>query len=318
MKKYIRNKIGDYRSIELSDHQNAALVSIIIPVYNGEKTIRRAIESCLAQSYEKYEIIVVDNASTDSTQSIVESFGSECIRYIYLEQKGRSLARNEGLARAYGDYIQFLDADDELDSEKLSRSIRMINESQCLAVQCTTVYIKNGREVQRLQPYSGRDFYFRLLTGNTIPINSMVIARSLCRKFPVGIDYCEDWVFWLESLKNAAVAFDTDYAGALVMITSDNTMKNINAMKDYELRVLLQYMKVRLPLKSAMQRRVKIAKRYLEYLACGHSHQMQIDAAASEDIMLKTLRKLIRIQRLQRFVATRADKASRNNLYVQQ
>lgn len=100
----------------------APLVSIIIPCYNSEAYIGDAIDSALAQTYSRKEIIVVDDGSTDASLSIVHSYGDQ-IRWESGPNRGACAARNRGLALARGDLIQFLDADDLLDSQKLDRQI---------------------------------------------------------------------------------------------------------------------------------------------------------------------------------------------------
>lgn len=89
------------------------LVSIVIPVYNGADFIARSLASCLAQTYSKIEILVVDDGSADETASIVESMGDP-VRLLRQQNAGPAAARNQGVALAQGDLIHFLDADDEL------------------------------------------------------------------------------------------------------------------------------------------------------------------------------------------------------------
>ena len=87
-------------------------VSIILPVFNGEKFIKKAIESVLNQSLNDFELIVINDGSTDSTADIINSFEDNRIRIINQSNKGPGQARNNGLKIASGDYIMFLDADD--------------------------------------------------------------------------------------------------------------------------------------------------------------------------------------------------------------
>ena len=87
------------------------LVSVIIPVYNGEAFLRNAVHSIQQQSYQRIEIIIIDDGSTDGTADIAKSFGSD-VRYVYQSNKRLPGARNTGLGQATGDIIGFLDADD--------------------------------------------------------------------------------------------------------------------------------------------------------------------------------------------------------------
>lgn len=103
------------------------LVSIVIPVHDGGATIARALDSVLGQTYEPIEIIVIDDASTDATSTILTSYAENRVRVIStIDNKGPSEARNIGIRAASGDYIAFLDADDEWRSDKLSKQMTLM------------------------------------------------------------------------------------------------------------------------------------------------------------------------------------------------
>ena len=97
--------------------ENNPLVSVIIPVYNGERYLRQAIESVLAQSYRPIEILVVDDGSTDGTADIARSYPE--VRYIHQANQGQGAAMNAGIKVSGGEYISFLDADDLWPPDKL-------------------------------------------------------------------------------------------------------------------------------------------------------------------------------------------------------
>jgi glycosyltransferase involved in cell wall biosynthesis len=100
---------------------NNPLISVIIPVYNGEKYLAEAIESVLSQTDFRLDVIVVDDGSTDNTARVAESFGS--VRYHYQMNAGVGAARNKGIVMAYGDYFAFLDADDLWMTDKIKRQL---------------------------------------------------------------------------------------------------------------------------------------------------------------------------------------------------
>ena len=87
-------------------------VSVIIPTYNRAAYVKEAIDSVLGQSYEDYEIIVVDDGSSDDTNAVVKGFGDSRIRYIYQKNKGISGARNTGIRNARAQFVALLDSDD--------------------------------------------------------------------------------------------------------------------------------------------------------------------------------------------------------------
>ncbi len=101
------------------------MISVIIPAYNAVQCIGRAINSVLGQSYSDREIIVIDDGSTDNTAKVVRQYGDK-VHYIHQENAGAGVARNTGLAAAKGDWIAFLDADDEWLPDKLKKQMELL------------------------------------------------------------------------------------------------------------------------------------------------------------------------------------------------
>ncbi len=99
------------------------LVSILIPAYNAEQWIGPAITSCLRQTWPNTEVIIVDDGSMDGTRTVARRFESKSVKVVKQENRGASAARNRALSLAQGDYIQWLDADDLLHPEKISRQM---------------------------------------------------------------------------------------------------------------------------------------------------------------------------------------------------
>lgn len=123
-------------------------VSVIIPTYNRSHLVGRAIRSVLNQTYQDFEIIVVDDGSTDSTEDVVKGFNDGRIRYIrHDENKGAAAARNTGIKAALGKYIAFQDSDDEWWPEKLEKQVRVLeNAPTQVGVVCTDMWrIRRGK-----------------------------------------------------------------------------------------------------------------------------------------------------------------------------
>lgn len=116
--------------------------SVVIPVYNRENTVRRAIESVLRQTYEDFEVIVVDDGSTDGTKAVVNTITDNRLRYVYQANQGAQVARNVGLRMACGTYISFLDSDDEWLPDFLSEVKSEFEQKP--SVSC--VYCLSGRK----------------------------------------------------------------------------------------------------------------------------------------------------------------------------
>jgi glycosyltransferase involved in cell wall biosynthesis len=115
-----------------------ALISCIIPVYNGARYLREAIDSILGQSYRPLQVIVADDGSTDNTPDIAAEYGDR-ITYIQQPNQGYAAAKNLGLSVAKGDLIAFLDADDVWHSEKLKRQIPIMQDRPTIDL-CFTYY----------------------------------------------------------------------------------------------------------------------------------------------------------------------------------
>lgn len=110
--------------------ENKGLISVIIPVYNVENYLKECIESVLSQTYKNYEIILVDDGSTDSSPDICDKYASqyENVSVIHKENKGLSHTRNAGLTVANGEYVYFLDSDDYIDSDTFTMLIEAIKK----------------------------------------------------------------------------------------------------------------------------------------------------------------------------------------------
>jgi glycosyltransferase involved in cell wall biosynthesis len=118
------------------------MVSVIIPAYNCGSFIGETIQSVRQQTYTNWEIIVIDDGSTDDTQKVVGSIHDPRIRYIRTLNQGNYWARNRGLKEARGEYIAFLDADDIVLPEKFAKQVRLFMEKPELGLCCTNFYVQ--------------------------------------------------------------------------------------------------------------------------------------------------------------------------------
>jgi glycosyltransferase involved in cell wall biosynthesis len=123
-----------------------SLVSIIIPVYNWSNYISASINSALAQTWKNIEIIVVDDGSTDNTLEVAKQFENRGVKVIHQSNKGASAARNHGLREAKGQYIQFLDADDLIESNKIEAQLNYLHNRQDALCICPVIYFTNNNQ----------------------------------------------------------------------------------------------------------------------------------------------------------------------------
>ncbi len=119
-------------------YKRSPLVSVILPTYNRQKFIEEAIQSLLDQTYENFEVIIVDDGSEDKTEEVVRSFDDKRIIYIYQDNKGRSSARNLALSHAKGDYITFLDSDDLYYKEKIEKQVYFLEKNKNFSMVYTS------------------------------------------------------------------------------------------------------------------------------------------------------------------------------------
>lgn len=185
------------------------LVSVIMPAYNSEKYIGKSIESVLAQDYEKFELIIVDDGSKDGTKSIVEQYAKNDIRIKLLEQanQGVSAARNKGLDTATGEYVAFLDSDDLWDADNLSV---MVQAAECTksGLVCASMDIINadGTRQKANTAYKDGELMDFVTNNNEIRffwgIGSVIIRRDILEKYHIrfdeGIAIMEDIGFYIK------------------------------------------------------------------------------------------------------------------------
>lgn len=146
------------------------MLSVIIPCYNSEKYVGRAIESVLKQTYANYEIILVDNNSSDNTTSIIYDYMKrhpDKIKVLHEYKKGAPAARNKGLYEAKGEWIQFLDSDDELLPDKLKQQMQLAHTSEVDVVIGDTYVYKEikGKLEKTIRNTESEDIWKGLLTS---------------------------------------------------------------------------------------------------------------------------------------------------------
>lgn len=173
------------------------MVSVIMPTFNREKTIIRAINSIFRQTYKQIELIIVDDCSTDNTENVIKSLNNSKIIYIkHSENQGACAARNKGIKSASGEYIAFLDSDDEWLPTKIERQIDFIQSNNCDIVFCSHIsYYDNEKEIIPNKKIHTNTFYKQLLYKNFITTGS-ILGKSECFKninFDTNLPRLQDW-----------------------------------------------------------------------------------------------------------------------------
>ena len=219
-------------------------VSVIIPCYNSEKTIRETIESVLAQTYRDFEIIVVDDGSTDGSKDVILSFGTK-LTYIYQENKGQSAAQNTGIRFAKGDYLAFVDADDLWLPQKLEKQIHLLNVKGVEWCYCDCFYFRDGYADKIIEKFSRKVYkphegwvLRKLLLGNFISSATPLVSKALimrCGLFDESQDIRigQDWDHWLRLAANAEVAYVNEPLAMHRLHTESMTFE-IDALQAYQ------------------------------------------------------------------------------------
>jgi len=177
-------------------------VSVIIPTYNRGWIIRAAIDSVLAQTYRDFELIVVDDGSTDETAKILQSYGPE-VKVIRQANAGVSAARNAGIRSAEGALIAFLDSDDRWLPEKLRVQVDFFAfRPEAVICQTEEIWIRNGKRVNPKKVHkkpSGHIFKASLALCLVSP-SAVMLRRELFDEvggFDQTLPACEDYDLWL-------------------------------------------------------------------------------------------------------------------------
>lgn len=185
------------------------LISIIIPAYNAEKFIERTILSAINQAYKDIEVIVLDDGSTDSTGDMVRKLQKKDsrVRYYYQENQGLALSRNRLCEISQGEYIAFLDHDDEWFSDKLELQLELFKTKPSIALVFADMLSVSEdkakdsfRYFSNKQPYRGKVFYEFLIEGNFIPLSSVIVRSNILKDylpFRAGLKIAEEWELFL-------------------------------------------------------------------------------------------------------------------------
>lgn len=192
--------------------------SIIIPLYNKAPYIRKALETVCAQTYRDYEIIVVNDGSTDDSAVVAESYLQHaegiCYTIISQDNAGVAAARNRGVKHASGQYMAFLDADDWWEPDYLARMAELIADyPQAGVYGCNYVYYKPGKTRVALNIPTGYINYPKAYyEGSAMPIwtGATIMPKTVLEEmggFPLGIKLGEDFLLWAKTALHYKVAF---------------------------------------------------------------------------------------------------------------
>jgi glycosyltransferase involved in cell wall biosynthesis len=195
----------------VTNETSTATVAVVIPSFNRMPVLPRAIDSVLAQSRPADEVILVDDGSTDETETLQHRYPE--ITYIKQENQGVSSARNTGIQEANSHWVAFLDSDDEWLPEKLEAQLQCAEEQpECPLVHSDEIWIRNGVRVNQMDKHAkaGGEIFERCLPLCAISPSAAMVQRDLLLDlggFNEDLPACEDYDLWLRICAQHEVLF---------------------------------------------------------------------------------------------------------------
>ena len=273
------------------------LVSIIIPVCNGEKFMKQTLESVYAQSYKNFEVVCVDDGSTDGSSEIIKRFDPRVI-YQFQVNKGQSAARNAGIHLSHGDLIAFLDADDIWFPEKLKLQVNYFLDHPEVSMIHSNMSIGTNDSIITpalpiIKRHIGFSIFDELYLGNFITTASAVVLRSECLKvtglFDENFRNAEDYDLWLRVAANFKVGYQ-DVVMGIYRVHGDNLSRDSIGMNIAVLNVLGKIEKL-YPQHVSQIPKEKIDSRYLKLnYSVGYEYFCKYDLVNARSYFLNALK----------------------------
>ena len=224
-------------------------VTAIVPVYNRERTVKRAIDSILFQSHMPEEIIVVDDCSTDRTREVLEGYGERIVRIYLPRNSGPSKARNEGIRHARSDWIAFLDSDDCWKKDKLKNQLEYLGKYPFYQIiQSDEIWIRNSVRINPCRHHIKPAGWIWepslercLVSPSGVLINKTLIEQYGC--FDEGLRVCEDYDLWLKISRDHPVGLEPGLSVIKYGGHKDQLSKKFPAMDRFRVRSLINILK---------------------------------------------------------------------------
>jgi len=198
------------RNVNLKDMQ----IDVIIPTFNRASVLPKAIASVIEQSFQDFQLYIIDDGSTDETRSVVEKYlQNQKVHYFHQKNQGVSSSRNHGIKISSSEWICFLDSDDEWLPQKLAtQSAFSENNPQFNFIHSNEIWIRNGIRVNAKARFDkgSQDLFKRSLELCLISPSTVMLKRELIQKhnyFDETFEICEDYDLWLKILATEEVGF---------------------------------------------------------------------------------------------------------------
>jgi glycosyltransferase involved in cell wall biosynthesis len=276
--------------------EKSPIVSVVIPTYNRVSRLKRAIDSVCNQSFKHIEIILIDDGSTDETEIMVrENFPN--ISYIKTENRGVSAARNLGIKKSRGEYVAFLDSDDEWFPKKIEAQVVRIRSCGRRWIHTEERWVRNGIRVnqKKIHRKSGGDIFNRSLSLCLISPSTVMLERSLLEEFG-GFDesfvVCEDFDLWLRILSQYEIEFISNELIQKYGGHDDQLSAKYKAMDEYRIITYEKLITSKYLNNERRQSLAEIADKKCEILINGYTKHGRLEKA----IVIESKRKWFKRQ----------------------
>lgn len=263
------------RQTDINSSQNNSIkITAIVPVFNREHTIHRAIDSILSQSYTPEEIIVVDDCSTDGTNDILRGYGDKITLIRLSHNSGPSIARNEGVKHARTEWIAFMDSDDSWKKDKLKKQADYLRKYPFYQImQSDEIWIRNGKRVNPHKHHKKPPGWIweQSLERCLVSPSGVLLKKSLLNQyggFDESLPVCEDYDLWLKISRHCPVGLEPGLSVVKTGGHHDQLSRRFSAMDRFRVQSLLNMLK-REPLPGFREKLIDILKKKLNVLMRG-------------------------------------------------
>ena len=242
--------------------------SVVIPTYNCADFLKRALSSVFVQTYQNFEVIVVDNSSTDNTEDVLNSFDDKRLTVKNVNNNGIiAHSRNKGIKNAIGDWIAFLDSDDVWNSDKLMKVKNAINQNPKVIIICHDEWhMLNNKKKYRLRyGPAGKDLYERLVfKGNCLSTSAVCLNREVAIKsggFSEREDFVtvEDYEYWIRLAQEGECYFINEILGEW-HTHDDNYSSNVSVHVNAFIKVKEHHFNLWLTNSPGVQQKVNLGR----------------------------------------------------------
>jgi len=248
------------------------LFSIVVPTYNREKFIVKTIQSLLNQTYNNFELLIIDDGSTDNTEKVVREIEDQRIQYHQKENGERGAARKYGAKLAKGKYVNFFDSDDLAYSNHLSEAMEMLHKFNTPEVFHLGYDIKNteGRTLKRKNLVT--DINNSLVHGNCLSCNGVFVRLDIVKKHPFStiraLSASEDYLLWFKLAARYTIHSSLIVTSTIIEHSSRSVMIiNINALIKRKELMLIEMFSDKEIIKKYFKNKFQITQNTYSYIS---------------------------------------------------